>query len=167
MSDRHVLTAAHCLEKGKSTQIRYGSADLTKNGVIVNVSSYAIHPMYSDPKAYYDVAVLYLQQAVRFSDDAAPICVPDAYSDDADDLEGRMVTLTGWGVSSRGEFKASDVLKRATLSVYSQRYCSSLYPTRGSTSYARDAAKILPFAFQSNVLCAGYEVSLNGLSFPL
>jgi hypothetical protein len=50
-----------------------------------------------------------------------PICLPTEASDDADKYDGDLVHLIGWGSSSDIHGKASTILKRADIKVFSQR----------------------------------------------
>jgi hypothetical protein len=50
-----------------------------------------------------------------------PICLPEKPSNDADQYDGQLVHLIGWGSSSDINGKASTVLKRTDIKVYSQR----------------------------------------------
>jgi len=50
-----------------------------------------------------------------------PICLPKVASTDADKYDRELVHLIGWGSSTDINGKASTVLKRADIKVYSQR----------------------------------------------
>jgi hypothetical protein len=51
-----------------------------------------------------------------------PICLPTEASDDGDKYDGDLVHLIGWGSSSDVNGKATTILKRADIKVFSQRY---------------------------------------------
>jgi hypothetical protein len=50
-----------------------------------------------------------------------PICLPKEPSADPDKYAGHLVYLIGWGSTSDKNGKASNVIKRADIKVYSQR----------------------------------------------
>jgi hypothetical protein len=51
-----------------------------------------------------------------------PICLPQEASNDSDKYDGELVHLIGWGSSSDIHGKASTLLKRADIKVFSQRF---------------------------------------------
>ena len=82
ISEKHILTAAHCLKNGdlRTFRITLGTHNIrSKNSgykTVRNVKYKYIHPKYLDPMAYYDVAVLELYSPIQFSDGISPICLP-------------------------------------------------------------------------------------------
>jgi hypothetical protein len=56
-----------------------------------------------------------------FSQFVKPICLPKVASTDADKYDRELVHLIGWGSSTDINGKASTILKRADIKVYSQR----------------------------------------------
>jgi hypothetical protein len=59
---------------------------------------------------------------INFLKFVRPICLPKEPSNDADKYEGQLVHLIGWGSSSDIHGKASMLLKRAVIKVFSQRF---------------------------------------------
>ena len=78
------------------------------------------HPEYAKPAAYYDVAVIHLKEKVEFTDNIAPICIPEKMSE-RKELDGKLVTLTGWGMENVMEWEPSETLRRTVISVYSEK----------------------------------------------
>lgn len=69
------------------------------------VSSILRHPRYENRYYYYDIALLKLVKPVIFNNYVMPVCLP---SPDAPllrdrDLEGKNVTVMGWGDESFGK----------------------------------------------------------------
>lgn len=70
------------------------------------VSSVVRHPDYEQRFYYHDIALLRLAKPVLFNEYVMPVCLP---SPDAPllrdrDLEGKSVTVMGWGDESFGEY---------------------------------------------------------------
>ncbi len=115
------------------------SKNSTESAVVVPVSRFDVHPRYLEPRAYHDVAVLHLENKVRifankrfclldclsfkvnFTAAISPVCLPESANLDVDKLSGRLATLIGWGVESRGQKDVSNKLQRTVLSLYPQR----------------------------------------------
>ncbi|KAB7496431.1 Serine protease easter [Armadillidium nasatum] len=105
ISSRHILTAAHCVIKSRrrpeKLKLSIGDWDINSNldgpslqGEIVKIVT---HPGYSTHTLKYDVAVLTLKENVQFTDTIVPICLPEADFD----LEGQLITVSGWGRDER------------------------------------------------------------------
>ncbi|XP_022673321.1 venom protease-like isoform X1 [Varroa destructor] len=74
---RHVLTAAHCLDRStKHIVIMYGSNTLNTSQR-VDVSSLIVHPKFDSAELLNDVMVLRLARDVVYSRFVRPICLPD------------------------------------------------------------------------------------------
>ena len=119
ISDRHVLTAAHCtgLWYGGRFQEEFdvvvGEHDLTSSsdGIRYPVCNFVHHPKY-DNKEYldknnlyidYDFSILFLKTSVTFGPRVEPAYLPEekylpeAHSD-KDFFAAKMLTVSGWGV---------------------------------------------------------------------
>ncbi len=83
LTHRHVLTAAHCRTEEELHSVRVADVDLGSDsddaGVWTSpVASFAAHPGYDFPAAYFDVAVVRMRDAmdVRFPGRIVPVCLP-------------------------------------------------------------------------------------------
>ncbi|XP_069984571.1 uncharacterized protein [Penaeus vannamei] len=120
ISDRHILTAAHCVFGGYSKgfenlTVSLGDHDLTTKNDTENV---AVKVKYIDWNLHYnayeihnDIAILELEEAVTFRDGVSAVKLP---TDPDDQFEGQNATLTGWGRYSVESYKTSPVLKEYT-----------------------------------------------------
>ncbi len=86
----------------------------------VAAKSIQVHPNYSWPAAYFDVAILFLAERITFSETMSPVCLPERTEEDADSLFRALVTLTGWGMASRAQTWSNADLQRMDVAVYSQ-----------------------------------------------
>ncbi|KAB0800606.1 hypothetical protein PPYR_06346 [Photinus pyralis] len=138
ISDRYVLTAAHCIKNiprgWRLVSVRLGEhnlqsdidceeycADPPQN---VAVEESIPHELY-DPKSihrYNDVAVLRLQRPVAFTDYIFPICLPSTQNTA---YAGLTMTVAGWG---RTENRSQSVSKmKLDVPVRPQQECISTY----------------------------------------
>ncbi|XP_013188960.1 uncharacterized protein LOC106133695 [Amyelois transitella] len=117
VSDRYVLSAAHCsfqnrdadVASGAPRVVQLGSTYLDDTGaLVVRVSSVIRHPKYSQSRSYYDIALVKMAKSVTFSAVVKPAClgVPPPV--------GEMVVATGWG---RTEFGGDQSLELRSVSV--------------------------------------------------
>ncbi|CAG9828621.1 unnamed protein product [Diabrotica balteata] len=147
ISDRFVLTAAHCTyarDVGKPTVVRLGELDLSsdQDGSVYKdylISRVIVHPGYSVPYKYNDIALLETQKPVVFNNFMRPACLNLNH-----DLGGQGIA-TGWGKTDfAGD--SSDTLLKVTLDIYDNQKCMKTFPPND---------KELPRGIESTMLCAG------------
>ncbi|XP_043662908.1 spaetzle-processing enzyme [Drosophila teissieri] len=151
ITNRYVLTAAHCLDviNFTVTEVRLGEHNLSTSPDCIVLPSnkeqcapahldikvslsikheqyYTIHGRYY----YNDIALLRLESSVAFSSTVKPICIrPDfelAYSS----FEKRSLKIAGWG--SYGGPHHSTVLRSGTIIGMNTKNCSSRFPSLGT-----------------------------------
>ncbi|KOB74034.1 Hemolymph proteinase 9, partial [Operophtera brumata] len=95
ISSRFVLTAAHCTSvSSRDTTI----TDPFSNGFTPTdamIAKIIVHPKYTSPKKYFDIALMELDRVVDFSRYIQPACLWGQF--DTGNL-GKKATVTGWGV---------------------------------------------------------------------
>ncbi|KAG7306557.1 hypothetical protein JYU34_007925 [Plutella xylostella] len=133
ISDRFVLTAAHCAYQERDNTVVAGSPRVVQLGssylddpgaLVVRVSKSIRHPRYKIPRSYYDVALLKLVTSVRFSEVIKPACIglPPA--------AGESIIATGWGRTEFGG-ESSEELRGVSIPVWDMATCSRvLGPSR-------------------------------------
>merc|ERR1711983_248753 len=102
ISDRHVLTAAHCTagESTKSMKVLLGEHQIDDNSyTIMPISKITDDPLYNDNNYQYDFSILTLKEPVEFSAAIAPACMP-SYVDQ--DFAGMVATVSGLGTLTSG-----------------------------------------------------------------
>ena len=147
ITDRHVLTAAHCLrpEEAGTVGARIGDNDLNSQDEVDhqqrNVSGIVRHPQYTGSQN--DLAVVRLAAPVRLTQDVSPICLPPAGAEH----RRQDVEVAGWGLLEfTGE--PSDILQEAALRVADLAACEAAY-RRVPLFEAR-----FPGGFQNTKVCA-------------
>ena len=139
ISNRHVLSAAHCthnrntgrVESSSALEVLVGMHDFGENvpaSQRISVARILPHKKYDDSTVGHDISLLTLVTTITFSDKVSPICLPapppnvfSLYPD----YEGQVVTTTGWGAMANGE--SPSVLQEVNITVTSNKDCRKAY----------------------------------------
>lgn len=129
VSDRFVLTAAHCIRSqiGLPILVRLGDLNLKRDDdgakpVDYNIESIKIHPNYKGSKKYNDIALLKLKKQVIFNKFIRPTCL--GFSSE---FGPEKPIALGWGQTSfQGE--SSDNLLKVELQLFDNQKCIESYP---------------------------------------
>lgn len=142
ISDRHVLTAAHCTKRRTKNQllVRLGEYNFDEYNETrardFRVADIVQHEDFDDLNYTNDIALLRLDRVTTFNSYIWPVCMPSKQ-----DWEGQMAVVTGWGTQSFGG-PVSKVLMEVSMPVWTHQQCKDSFAQR----------------ITSNVLCAGgYE----------
>ncbi|XP_068148187.1 trypsin theta [Drosophila tropicalis] len=94
VSKNIVVTAAHCLQSYKvsNIRVRLGSTLYNEGGIVVEVEALAYHEGYSTSTLEYDVGILKLAQDVEETDDIRYIKLAEVTP-----ANGTPAVVTGWG----------------------------------------------------------------------
>ncbi|KAH8283697.1 hypothetical protein KR018_012533 [Drosophila ironensis] len=151
ITDRFILTAAHCLNPNIQYTVRVGEYD-TRSDIDCNESFcmppfedyniiYAVkHKNFTPHTLSNDIALLKVDRPIRFGANIQPICLPlnAGYVPDI-----RRYTAFGWGKTAHGQY--SEVLQSTDLYYASPEYCYEQLPRT--------------FDMTQNMLCAGNPTS--------
>jgi trypsin len=101
ISDRHVLTAAHCTSNNGRYDVIVGEHSITSSsdGTRHSVCRSVDHP--NNSGVTNDFAILHLDTPVQIGTRAVPACLPPA-SFGGDFFDGKTLTVSGWGTLSAG-----------------------------------------------------------------
>jgi len=127
ISDRWIMTAAHCVEDKNPTkyQIILGEHDVQDgqeaDSMTIGVEKIILHNRYNSKTFNFDFALMKLKKNIDFKKHphVRPICLPSA---DAGDFAGEKAIVSGWGDTSE-EGHSSNVLLEAEVNVMSNREC--------------------------------------------
>ncbi|KAG1695914.1 Clotting factor B [Nymphon striatum] len=158
ISDRHILTAAHCFKtSSRQTEIRgeylvrVGVTDLSdfNAGFEFGVKKITLHEGFNPPSFYNDIAILEVDGHTMDVDPSAhPICLPKEHAEH-DHLEFKIATLLGWGTITFAG-RDSKKLNEVDVPVTTNAYCNESYAgLKHLRSY--------PNGITSNIICAGYR----------
>eukprot|EP00096_Caligus_rogercresseyi_P010161 TRINITY_DN3602_c0_g1_i1.p1 TRINITY_DN3602_c0_g1~~TRINITY_DN3602_c0_g1_i1.p1 ORF type:complete len:457 (-),score=92.04 TRINITY_DN3602_c0_g1_i1:168-1538(-) len=135
VSERHIITAAHCTKDAKKKQfkarqftIKLGEWDLDDNedySKEYEIMDVIAHPDFRSNGFYNDVAVLKTIKPVEFSEYIQPICLPRG-SLRGEDFLGTLPVALGWGATHyRG--KEVNKLRGVALPVWNNKDCDAAY----------------------------------------
>lgn len=129
ISDRFVLTAAHCSqdkdEREAPSFVRLGDQNLKnrKDGMVevdVPIAEFLKHEKYDPSLFYYDIALIRMNKSISFTDNIRPACLWQAF-----DIAKPNVIATGWGYTKfRGQ--TSDALMKVELNVIDNLECDNI-----------------------------------------
>ncbi|XP_023166145.2 serine protease snake [Drosophila hydei] len=113
ISNRLVLTAAHCLysEKGAVNVVRLGELDFASDQDDAEPEDFVVqeiieHPDYNYQMLYHDIALLLLDRAVKFSVYKHPACLPFVDGDRSENF-----IAIGWGHKKFAGRESTKLLK--------------------------------------------------------
>ncbi|XP_063914149.1 brachyurin-like [Zophobas morio] len=125
LDDKSVLTAAHCLEGGTQFVIHLGINKLGEaedSGLVINSTSYVIHPDYNGTVLNNDIGILYLETTISFSDKIQPVELPTEALGPNED-----VFALGWGSVTDEQLLPSNDLSHVSLTTISNAVCRRTY----------------------------------------
>ncbi|RXN38744.1 granzyme B(G,H)-like protein [Labeo rohita] len=98
ISDRFIMTAAHCRKKAQGLTVVLGAHNLqnkNENSVRIKVESSHPHPQYTIESYYYDILLLKLEKNAQLNNNIKLISIPV----EEGDIEADSVcSIAGWGL---------------------------------------------------------------------
>jgi len=98
LSDRTILTAAHCLvdQVAENLTVLVGEHDwsIRDGEQRMSVCNFVMHPKYKTSSFDYDIGILTLCNDINFTKEIAPVCPP---SQPESDYANVTAIVTGWG----------------------------------------------------------------------
>ncbi|XP_031637930.1 serine protease filzig-like [Contarinia nasturtii] len=131
ISDRYILTAAHCVtDRRPPVIVRLGKVNLTDTisdavqAVHYNIKSFTRHPNYNSSTKKNDIGLIRLSTEISFTDDIRPACL---YTDRADLDTNRKVIVIGWGNTDPARTSLSNELRKIEINTKPLNECSNIY----------------------------------------
>ncbi|XP_049877534.1 phenoloxidase-activating factor 1-like isoform X2 [Pectinophora gossypiella] len=143
ISDRHIVTAAHCVrispdEEFQLSFVRLGEYDTRTDpdcklrvcappvqDRAVKPNLVRSHKLFNNPNFHNDIAIIELDTPVELNNYVSPICLPK--EDQLGDLKvGELVTVAGWGKMNMSTDQRADVLQYVQLPVVQPVVCDSI-----------------------------------------
>lgn len=135
VTDRHVITAAHCVV-GTSDFVlsvaRLGDLDLNDNvkddatPTDYEVDTWIPHPQYTTSEKVNDIAIVRLKNKVTFTSLIQPICLPTLDEFKTRDFTGFTPFITGWGATAHRGPKTTR-LQQVQIQVTDKQMCKTSY----------------------------------------
>ncbi|XP_018056815.1 PREDICTED: trypsin-1-like [Atta colombica] len=144
INSRHVLTAAHCVDRfdmkkliARILEHDWNSTDESKTQDF-QIEKIIKHPSYSTINYDNDIALLKLKDTIKFQGSMRPACLPEKVKTFA----GKKGIATGWGAIEEGG-QVSYTLQEVFVPILSNAECrATKYPARKITD---------------NMMCAGFK----------
>lgn len=148
ISDRFLLTAAHCLSPQKPTYARLGVVKLQDNTtndppVDVGIQQYFVHPNYTGRPLKNDIALLQLNRTIT-EVFLQPACL---YTNMTDPDTETLLTIAGWGSTDPNDVSTSNNLLKANVTTLLRDVCNT-------TLALNKTGRRSPNELQDNQLCA-------------
>jgi len=117
ISDRFVVTAAHCVRYYKPGVIFVGVGDHSRNGedpgeILVAIISITPHSEFSATQFINDIAVVELAERIQFDEYKRPVALAEDWMEYA---PGKMFNVTGWGTLSDSYVRYAHVMHWAEV----------------------------------------------------
>ncbi|XP_063709386.1 proclotting enzyme-like [Culicoides brevitarsis] len=134
ITDRHILTAGHCVDalKPRQLRVRLGEHDFTKDNETLTrdfgVSEIRVHIDFNPITYENDIAIIKLRQAISLSDTSKyqnyiwPICMPSIDTN----WENSVGVVIGWGTQFYTG-PISPVLMKADVRIWNNQACQEVY----------------------------------------
>ncbi|CAH0721521.1 unnamed protein product, partial [Brenthis ino] len=132
ISERYILTAAHCLDGMDRVIVRAGSTEANSGGTQYNTTRFRQHPLYNASTFDYDVGVINIPggmtldgvntRAVRLPNMATTI------------KNGTIILVSGWGDTTENG-QVSENLMAVKIPTISQDECRQTYSTLTSRQF--------------------------------
>ena len=127
ITERHVLTAAHCTSGTIDVMVGEHRITSGSDGTRHTTCRYVDHPSYNRPsRLNNDFAILHLNTPVQLGARAIPVCLPQTSMNDAF-LGGKTLTVSGWGALAEGSGSPT-VLHAVDVPGMTNSRCNQDYP---------------------------------------
>jgi secreted trypsin-like serine protease len=132
ISNRWILTAAHCVDGEDPTRLAVVVGDHTRNAAVnpsrvtLDVTKIVVNENYGPALSRNDIALLQTTQTIAFNENVAPVCAPDS----ALDYAYYKSQCSGWGTLVSGGACCPQTLQYVTLNVTTNTFCDAVYSTR-------------------------------------
>ncbi|PZC79347.1 hypothetical protein B5X24_HaOG216496 [Helicoverpa armigera] len=127
ISERYILTAAHCISSPTVGKITFAALGILKRTddfhmwQIYDIIEIIPYPQYNPPSKYHDIALLHTGRRIRFNKEVAAACL-----NRNNDMPQRAI-VTGWGSLGHNRHIA-DNLQVVQVDHFPDAQCSRDYP---------------------------------------
>uniref|UniRef100_A0A1I8Q8W9 Peptidase S1 domain-containing protein n=1 Tax=Stomoxys calcitrans TaxID=35570 RepID=A0A1I8Q8W9_STOCA len=132
ISDRWILTAAHCTDGADGVTVYLGAIDIKNDNekgqqrVYVSKENIVVHPKWDLESVSNDISMIMLPVAVEFNDRIQPATLPKK-NDHYSTYEGEKVWASGWGKDSDNAPGVSQFLRYIQVPVTDQGICNIFF----------------------------------------
>ncbi|KAH9645006.1 hypothetical protein HF086_003336 [Spodoptera exigua] len=140
ISERFILTAAHCIYTKALGNVSYAALGLLKRTDskelwnIHKIKRIIPHPEYSAPSKYHDIALLETETEIKFAKNLLPACL------DVGKSNLHTVEASGWGRLGH-KMNLADALQVVDLRQFEDKECADLFPPHRHLKHGYDHEK--------------------------
>ncbi|KAA0712226.1 Granzyme B(G,H) [Triplophysa tibetana] len=128
VSERFVMTAAHCYTDGHKLTVVVGAHDLSKSSARRVVKSYNIHPRYDAKNFLNDIMILELIGTTQMVKNVKSISIPNK---EKDTKAGSKCSVAGWGKQTTNG-SPTDRLMEVDVTVIDTKECQKKWKEKSS-----------------------------------
>ncbi|XP_055683275.1 trypsin-4-like isoform X2 [Lutzomyia longipalpis] len=141
ISERYILTAAHCTSGSSANKfrVRTGSSYHGKEGNYAKVKNIIEHPDYNSETVDYDFSIVELDKPLKFNEKCNAIKLP---SQDEDVEDETLLVVSGWG-ETQNTNETNAKLRAVVVPKVNQENCNKAYSVYGGIT--------------DRMICAGFE----------
>ncbi|XP_063704355.1 collagenase-like [Culicoides brevitarsis] len=151
ISQKHILTAAHCVNSVVSTTVGCGTVERNKPYLQVVSSKFIAHPQYNPTTLNNDIAIWTLPITITYDAYVKAIRLPTVAQATVS-FNGVMTTVSGFGRYSVSVSSSSQILRYVNLRVISNADCAVNY---GSHVIVDSSICALGYEFDEQSTCSG------------
>ncbi|KAB0805053.1 hypothetical protein PPYR_02023 [Photinus pyralis] len=129
ISDKHILTAAHCVSSASSALVMVGAHNIKaeeSNRQEFNTTSFAVHEQWFPLFILNDIAIIKINDAIQVDGVTVKILALAPATEDAV-LTGLQATVSGWGKDSDAAQGVSSVLRYVNSTIIENSICKIFY----------------------------------------
>lgn len=125
LTNKFVLTAAHCIHNKPTKIIVYAAKDtFDEGGIKYYVEKYRLHPRFNNDQYLNDIAIIKLRGTLTYSDSVQRAYLPNKNAN----YKIKTVETVGFGISEeKRNAQPSKNLMRVYLELYSESYCQKAW----------------------------------------
>lgn len=126
ISERHVLTAAHCKKTRDLTPsfVRLGVLNIRDDSQQdIPIESFIVHEQYRARNRKNDIAVVKLRRSITLTKELRPACLIQPNIP----YQHKKPIATGWGLTESVSDKFSDILQKVEINFIGNRQCNEYF----------------------------------------
>ena len=153
ISERWVLTAAHCLEAVEGLFLRMGMSDVTDDGHVAQVELYHCHEEYNTRTVKNDICLIRTEEPIPFSDRIQPIKLASREEEE----QIKNVNGSGWGKTHNDTLEPYSGLrlKAITLSIVDFQRCMEVTSASEDLEKTHLCISNTNFSYSNTGMCHG------------
>ncbi|CAL4060207.1 unnamed protein product, partial [Meganyctiphanes norvegica] len=130
ITQRHVLTAAHCWDYNSPAHLYEVYAKILKNYIHKAIpNKFSLRYANIGNLTLKTILVINIEGKMNLSENIFPVCLPMREDLRNNNFEGKFLSIVGWGDISEESFQSSPVPLEAKVRVPAQSICEKAYST--------------------------------------